>query len=326
MSADNLIRDEAASWFALAREPGMRAEDRAAMEAWLAADARHRAEFAALERLWRAAGTVDPERLRALAEPAAMRDARRHAAGWRGAIVIALCVIGTGTAWIAVHRDSPSAIQAATQPGERRTVALPDGSTVVLNTRSRIAASFSATQRNVSLLEGEAMFDVVHDSARPFVVDAGQATVTVTGTHFDVRRSVDGVDVTVQSGSVKVDGPDGQPTARLAAGQASYVDANGAVSAPVRADVPAALAWREGKLMFRDKPLAEVGIEVSRYRRHPVRVADATTGQLRVTSVFSTDDTDALLAALPQILPVEVRTLADGSVEIYRRQASTSSK
>lgn len=254
--------------------------------------------------------------------PAARRRAR-----WRGTVAAALCVLGIATGWMAWRFDAQPDTQVAatsaqyaddfrTPPGERRTFMLPDGSKIELNTRSRVRVRFEDGRRNVELAEGEAMFEVARDTARPFVIDAGQATVTVTGTRFDVRRDAAGVDVTVESGSVRVAG---QRTATLTAGLATHVDANGAVAAPAPVDVAATLSWREGKLMFRDQPLSEVGAEVSRYRTHPVRVADAATGRLRLTSVFNADDTNALLAALPQILPVSVRTLPDGTVEIFSR-------
>jgi len=71
--------------------------------------------------------------------------------------------------------------------------------------------------------------------------------------------------------------------------------------------------------VFNNASLSEVVAEVSRYRDKPLKVANATVANLRLTSVFKSDNTDALLKALPNILPVAVRTLADGSQEIISK-------
>ena len=169
------------------------------------------------------------------------------------------------------------------------------------------------------------MFEVAHDGAQPFIVDAGAGSVTVTGTRFDVRRRTAGMEVAVESGSVDVRGHSDAPrkagaAVRLTAGLGATVDGSGAVAPAAPVDLSAALARRDGKLVFNDRPLSEVAAEVSRYRRQPVRVADAVAARLRVSSVFSADDPDALLAALPHFLPVAVRQLADGSAEIFRHR------
>ncbi|MGH8409742.1 MAG: FecR domain-containing protein, partial [Pseudomonas sp.] len=90
-----------------------------------------------------------------------------------------------------------------------------------------------------------------------------------------------------------------------------------AVAYPVN---PAELtAWRNGKLVFNNASLADVAEQVSRYREKPLKVGNAAIGNLRLTSVFKSDNTDALLKALPSILPVAVRTLDDGSQEIISK-------
>jgi len=359
MPATDDSRAAAARWFARSRDPAMSPQERKALAAWLAASAQHRAEYAALERIWQAAGAMDPARLRALAAPSGAAEAdvplpaRAHGR-WRGALAAGLGALAVGAGWALWQHGAPGSVAtlAGTQaqampayeagldtaPGERRSVSLPDGTRIQLNTRTRLAVRFHEGRRTVQLLEGEAMFEVAHDAARPFTVDAGAGRITVTGTRFDVRREVAGVAVAVESGSVSVQGQAGQGgqmgqmgqmddieaaaarrATRLSAGLGTRIRADGEVAPAVPVDLSTALAWRDGKLVFRDEPLSAVVAEVSRYRRQPVRVADAATGRLRVSSVFNADDTDALLAALPQFLPVGVRRLADGSTEIFSR-------
>ncbi len=85
-------------------------------------------------------------------------------------------------------------------------MALPDGSIIDLNSRSRVRVHYQRDRREVELEQGEAMFSVEHDSSRPFVVQAGVGKVTVTGTRFDVRRDPAQTRVVVEAGTVKVQG------------------------------------------------------------------------------------------------------------------------
>jgi transmembrane sensor len=205
----------------------------------------------------------------------------------------------------------------ATVLGERRHVALPDGSLVDLNSRSHVRVVFEHRKRRVELVEGEALFRVEHDAGRPFTVDAGNGQVTVTGTRFDVRRDADSTRVAVEEGSVKVQGRDFP--INLTAGLGTRIDAQGKVAAPYAINADELTAWRNGKLVFNNAPLSDVAEQVSRYRDKPLRVANAAVGNLRLTSVFRSDNPEALLKALPNILPVAVRTLDDGSQEIISK-------
>jgi transmembrane sensor len=91
-----------------------------------------------------------------------------------------------------------------TDIGERRSLTLPDGSTVDLNARSRIRIEFSTTERRVDLLDGQALFQVAKDKQRPFIVSSSDATVRAVGTQFDVYRKSSGTIVTVLEGRVAV--------------------------------------------------------------------------------------------------------------------------
>ena len=196
---------------------------------------------------------------------------------------------------------------------------LPDGTNLELNSRSRLRVNFERRQRHVELEQGEAMFSVAHDSDRPFVVQAGPGQVTVTGTRFDVRLEGDQTQVVVESGHVQVQGADANTQVNLTAGLGTYVTAQGQVAAAYAVNAQALTAWRKGQLVFDDATLQEVAAQVSRYRQKPLRVSNPALAQLRLSSVFKVDDTDALLSALPKILPVVIQTHADGSQEIIAR-------
>ncbi|EWM41653.1 fecR family protein [Bordetella holmesii 41130] len=177
-----------------------------------------------------------------------------------------------------------------------------------------------ASSRRVDLLAGEALFSVVKDASRSFSVDAGAGTATVTGTRFVVRRDGEALRVAVESGSVNVAGTRDAHGIALGPGQAIRVDPQGRVGAIEPAALDTTLAWRSGQIIFTDTDLGAALREVSRYREQPiVPAADARLASMRLSSVFRTDDTDAFLCALPRILPVELRTLPGGGVEVVAR-------
>jgi transmembrane sensor len=314
------VRDEAALWFVRLQEPAIDAEERQRFDAWLAQHEAHRDEFQLLHTLWAATDLVPKARLQALCATPNPSIRRRPLLRYAVAASVLAVAVGLGL-FSGLNQPAGYSAEFATAPGERRHVALPDGSQVDLNSRSRLRVRYEQGQRSVELSEGEAMFSVEHDSSRPFVVAAGSGKVTVTGTRFDVRRDAAQTRVAVEQGTVRVQGRDADDSdfVNLTAGLGTAVDARGQVAAAYAVDLQALTAWRSGKLVFNNASLNEVAAEVSRYREQPLRVGSEAVGRLRLTSVFKADDTDALLKALPSILPVAVKTHADGSQEIIAR-------
>ncbi|MCO7520459.1 MULTISPECIES: FecR family protein [unclassified Pseudomonas] len=312
------VGEQAAAWFARVQDAPQDPALRLALEQWLAQDPRHAEEYARLDRLWRAAGLIPRQRLAALCQAQPVRQLpRRRLLRQALAAGVALAALGLGwSGW--QYRQLNHHDNLSTALGERRRVELPDGSQLELNSATQLQVAFSAGRRHVQLSQGEAMFIVAHDSSRPFVVSTAQGQVIVTGTRFDVRQDAHSTRVAVEQGSVQVQGA-GASRARLTAGQGSHIDPQGEVAAPYAIDANALTAWRHGKLVFDNAPLGEVVAEVSRYRAQPLRVAPGKVADLRLSSTFSSDDPDALLRALPNILPVAVRQHADGSSEIIAK-------
>ncbi|PYB82850.1 FecR family protein [Pseudomonas soli] len=309
------VGEQAACWFARAQDAPHDKAVHAALQAWLAQHPSNRQEYERLAQLWRAADFIPRQRLEALCQPEPVRQLPRRRL-LRQALAAGVAVVALGLGWTGWqyqqlnHQDTLT-----TALGERRQVELPDGSRLELNSATQVQVMFSAGQRHVRLGAGEAMFIVAHDSDRPFVVSTAQGDVTVTGTRFDVRQDPNSTRVAVEQGSVKVQGA-AESLALLTAGQGSHIDAQGKVAAPYAIDANAVTAWRQGKLVFDNALLSDVVAEVSRYRARPLHVASGKAAALRLSSTFSTDDPDALLRALPSILPVRVKNLADGSSEI----------
>ncbi|QXI10125.1 FecR family protein [Pseudomonas zeae] len=314
------VRDDAARWFVRLQEPAIEADEQQRFDAWLNEHPQHRDEFQLLQGLWSAADLLSAPRLEALAETPPNRRQRRPLLRYAVAASVLAVALGLGL-FSGLNHPGGYRAEFATALGERKHVALPDGSVIDLNSRSRLQVRFEQDRRLIELSEGEAMFSVAHDTARPFVVEAGSGKVTVTGTRFDVRRDVAQTRVAVEQGTVKVQGRDASDNQfiSLTDGLGTHVDAQGQVAAAYAVNPAELTAWRGGKLVFNNASLSEVAAEVSRYREKPLTVTNPAVASLRLTSVFKSDNTDALLKALPSILPVAVRTLADGSQEIIAK-------
>jgi len=315
---DSRARDEAAQWFVRLQDAALSVEDRQRFDAWRNEAPEHQYEFDVLQGMWSAADLLPKARLQALCETPAEQPKRRGVLRYAVAASVVAVALGLGL-FSGLDHPKPYSAEFSTRLGEHRQVALPDGSVMDLNSRSVVAVHYEKGRRGVELKQGEAMFSVEHDTSRPFVVAAGAGQVTVTGTRFDVRRDDDQTRVAVEAGTVKVQGRSPEEVVTLTAGLGSHVDSKGQVATAYAVNAAELTAWRTGKLVFNNASLAEVAREVSRYREQPLRVSTPAVGNLRLTSVFKANDTDALLKALPHILPVALRTLPDGSQEIISR-------
>jgi transmembrane sensor len=311
-------RDEAAQWFVRLQDSQLSVEERDRFDAWRAEHPEHQYEFDVLQGLWSATDLVPRARLQALCEAPPVRSKRRPVLRYALAASVLAVALGLGL-FGGLNHSARYDAEFSTALGERRQVALPDGSVMDLNSRSVVAVRYEKGLRGVELKQGEAMFSVEHDTSRPFVVAAGAGQVTVTGTRFDVRRDDDQTRVVVEAGTVKVQGRSPDEIVTLTAGLGTQIDVQGLVAAAYAVNPEELTAWRTGKLVFNDATLGEVAREVSRYREQPLRVSTPAVSNLRLTSVFKATDTDALLKALPHILPVALRTLPDGSQEIISR-------
>jgi transmembrane sensor len=207
-----------------------------------------------------------------------------------------------------------------TKTGEQARLQLQDGTSVFMSAQTALSATFTRSRRSVILGRGEALFEVAHDSARPFVVIAGNGSITAVGTTFDVRRDADRVVVTVTEGTVSV-APQAesvelgaQPTlhsgtaphvpAQVTHGQRIAYDENGTVSAVEHTDAAAATAWREGYLQFYGEPLRYVVEAVNRYSKRQI-VVDTVAGDLLYTGNVVPTRIDAWVLGLERIVPVK---------------------
>jgi transmembrane sensor len=197
----------------------------------------------------------------------------------------------------------------STTIGEQRAIKLADGSVVQLNTRSRVEVRYSEQGRDIRLLEGEALFAVERDTARPFRVTTDTATIQAVGTQFNVYRREEGTTVAVVQGRVRVTSgssttsvsataaPIGGGTS-LAAGEEARVGHDGQVIKRPKAEVAQVIAWRQRKLDFRGATLEEVAEEFNRYNRMQIRIEGAAVKAKELNGVFNADDPEALISFL----------------------------
>lgn len=203
------------------------------------------------------------------------------------------------------------ALNVETLVGEDRVINLADGSVVHLNTDSHISVDFSDNQRNIILLKGEAHFDVAHDEQRPFIVKAGNRTVTAVGTAFNVQIGASSdVELIVTDGKVLVKSD--QNSSELAgthplAGKGQLMTAgykaiisqqNLQQSAVSSEQIQHDLAWQQGMLVFHGEPLVEALREITRYTSIHFALADEQVKQRRVAGYFKAGDIEGLLFAL----------------------------
>jgi transmembrane sensor len=216
----------------------------------------------------------------------------------------------------------------STEVGQQSTVELRDGSTMHLNTGTKVAVRVDDTTRTVRLINGEAMFHVRHDASRPFLVRSSGTVVQAIGTQFDVYRMQAGTRVSVIEGMVKVSAEaqpaeskgeaNPAPTAvaesaagtssvqMLGAGERIEVSAQGAMARPEPLDFVKTTAWRQRRLVFEEDSLADIAAEFNRYHRSPqIRVIGEAARNERFSATFNADEPDALervLAVYPNLI------------------------
>jgi transmembrane sensor len=268
-----------------------------------------------VESVWAATGALagDADIQEAVSEALNRKRRERAAAfGWSGPATLA---VGLGVAvvlvWSGWNWWSGRGLH-QTRVGEQRLVQLADGSSVRLDTASVVRVRYGDAGRRVELVQGRAFFDVAPDRRRPFTVTAAGASVVAVGTAFEVRRDADAVEVVLVSGVVDVRGGTAGAVERLEAGERAQV--SGATLETAPADIEAETSWTEGRLVFRDTPLATAVEEVNRYLPRGVVLEAAGLARTPVTGVFRAGDRAAFTAAVAEAYGLEARERGDGVI------------
>lgn len=335
--ANSQILEEASTWFVELSEGQLTDKVREQFSDWLRASPEHVRTYLQISALWEDApflgkGAEDVEALIARTraagnvvrvgmdrQPLCVRS-RRLVTPLRSALAASLVLVAVGVTFWLQQRGVYE-----TDIGEQRSLTLADGSTIELNAQSRVRVHFTAAERSIDLLEGQVLFHATHDTARPFIVHSGAASVRAVGTQFDVDRHSGETIVTVVEGRVAVlhdsllqpasasafdswapsiSAPDfaltGPREARgllLSAGEQVTLTAQ-ATSRPTRTDVDAAIAWTQRKLVFASSPLTQVADEYNRHHKKRIVIRDRQLAGFLVSGVFAANNSTALVAFL----------------------------
>jgi transmembrane sensor len=246
------------------------------------------------------------------------RDWRR----WAAAAIVLITLLGSVVGFARPAADRNFAQLFATGHAERRVVHLADGSVITIAPDSRVAVDYEPAERRIRLSAGEALFEVAHNTARPFIVETPHGEVKAVGTAFDIAIAEREAEVTVVEGVIRIAlsattngaGP-AEPIEKLArkgervAFGMSMRDggSTGFIRQAESLDAQGATAWTRGKLVFHGEPLRDVIAKINLYARGRVVLTDPAAASIPVYGVVDQGDTAAIreLIANPRAVAIE---------------------
>jgi transmembrane sensor len=351
----NTLEHEARQWLVrLDRDEPLLEQEKQALQLWMARSPAHQQELTRLAEFWDSSNIL-AELLIPMHQVAAA-SRRYHSnsrSPWglinrfltpRGGAVLAmgllLAVFTLRDYLMPVPLDASNGIYAAAI-GELREETLADGSVLQINTDSQVQVDFSEQVRKIRLLQGEAHFEVAHNTEWPFEVYAGKGMVKAVGTAFLVRLEEDRLNVIVTDGRVDlvatgaVENDSSKPpdsvTEALPALKkvGSLSQGEGALFSPAdnskahkvlaQKEMARQLSWREGYLVFEGEPLSIVVAELNRYLPIDVEIADQTLGDIPVGGRFKVEELDALFGVLETSFDIRVIRSGDQRIQLFSK-------
>lgn len=296
--AEPLAKDvarAAAKWLALLESGAASEQQQAQLQRWRDSHAHH-------EQAWQKVQLLRA-RFSGLPTTVAMASLDRPQPGRRAVLKRGLAGLALLPAAYLLERQLPVQAWTAdvrTGTGERRTLALADGSVLQLATASAI--NLNLATRTLTLIEGEIALRAA--GIQPFTLRTHYGELAFSRGEVCVRQFEGGCEVRVLSGDARVHPVHGA-TATLHSGQRMTLTALG-LGAVEPFDV-AQMSWRDGVLVAQDRPLGDLLRELRRWRPGILRW-DPALETLRVTGNFQLDDTDRILAVLAASLALQVQT------------------
>ncbi|MRV73796.1 DUF4880 domain-containing protein [Duganella sp. FT92W] len=315
----SMIDDEALRWVTRQSRQELDPAERAALDAWLAADRRHQGAYLRARAIDHALGramvpqTLRPKRERLEVEWAAApwkQTASRRKWITTGAIAAGAAVLATA----GLLPAAADTLVLSTAKGEFRKVPLADKSVADINSGSQLEWKQTPNRRQMTLRRGEVWLQVARDKTKPFIVEAGQVRVRAVGTAFGVRRYGNGAEVLVTEGSVEVWSGDGAaPVRLLKAGDRAFVPDRAADINVARqpAEVERKLAWREGKVVFQNQTLSEAVADFNRYSQKKIIIVDPALGKRKLVGQYQIDAPELFARDVSSMLGVSVHVTAD---------------
>ncbi|HVZ30647.1 MAG TPA: FecR domain-containing protein [Asticcacaulis sp.] len=309
------IHEQAATWVVRLNSDQVIGSEHDAFRSWLEADPAHAiayAEHVALFAGLKSLSDDDEARDVLLPAPPAMPPLNRRNLLIGGTGLAASAVVATGLITSLMDKTFK------TEPGEQKHVRLSDGSSIVVNTDSKLRVHFETHERRIFLDRGQAFFQVAKDKLRPFRVFVGSDEVRALGTAFDVRRIGDRAHVTLEEGRVAIYSAGGaqvvrpvtlqaavRPVVVLEPGERAVLSR----SAPVRiekANLESVGAWRYGRLILDSTPLGDTVADLNRYGGPQIVLSDPTLADIKISGVFHTGDPVTFADAVTRALPVRI--------------------
>ncbi len=304
------LNAQAASWLERREAADWSMGDQAELEAWLAASEAHCTAFWRLETAW-----DQSQRLPAL------RLERRTTMGltderWRfwpivlRGVAAAVILVSLGVAWTSLRSQKLAGELYATPVGGREVLALTDGSQIELNTNTAARVDVNAGRRLVTLIHGEAYFQIKHDAMHPFVVMARGRRITDLGTKFLVRDRGDTLEVALMEGRAQIEATDASGKTQIATLVPGDVAMSGSHSMSIvprsQQELKTVQAWRQGELIFDHTTLAHAVAEFNRYNRVKLVIADRAAAEHQFGGTFPTNDLDDFTKLAQTVLGLHV--------------------
>lgn len=304
------IAAQAADW--LTRLEDASEEELRAFHAWQQADPRHAAAVQSMQAMIEQLEGLRPQRDSAHSALSAgwsvnnkAHTLRKHAT----TLTLGLLALALPT-WLALQHFPLDYLLADIHSGtaQWKTQTLADNSRITLNSNSAVDIDFDASQRVITLVQGEVLVDVAKDAARPFIVKTAHGSVTALGTRFIVSRQADVTQLSMLESRVKAMPATESSPAVVSQGQGIAIHSN--ELGPVHSIDAASLedAWRLHQLVVQDRPLPEVLAALSRHTHGHISYDQASLQHLRVTAVLPLDDSQQALQLLADSLPLRIRS------------------
>lgn len=306
------IDSVAADWAARRDLGELSLDEEAQFQDWLAADTRHLGAYGRAE-----AVLFRVERLSRTAQDAGSLENDRQPGWGRRRVILAggaAAGIAAAVGLVPYMRESVPESSYSTALGQIKEVVLADGSVVFLNTDTRIIVRFTEKRRDITLLQGEAQFDVAKNKSRPFIVSAGDTAVRAVGTSFIVALlPKKPMRVLVKEGIVELQRTNAAaatPVRATANIQATAPSGGPIVTVAVPDDrLVRDLAWQQGRIALDNQSLEDAADEFARYSDVRI-IVDPAVSDRTITGLFASNDPVAFARAAATVLKlrVEVRS------------------
>jgi transmembrane sensor len=331
------VESAAAEWLAL-HDRGLTPAQQDAFLQWFAAAPEHRASFQRHQQMWADLNLLAqwrPEHS-STPNPGLLARPRRRNGLVRLAPAVAACIALAWTGWVFLRAGT--SYTAAYETTLYQQQLLPDGTRVEMNRDTSLVAQFSASERRILMVQGEAQFFVAKDAQRPFIVRAGGVDVRAVGTAFNVRVAGSNIEVLVTEGVVQVaQKPPSAPAVphvvaesravigRLTAGYRTIVPVIPAASPPPvlpasPEEIERLLEWKPRLLDFNSTPLAEVVAEFNRRNSRQLMIGDAELQTLPIVASVRSDNVDGFVRTLEATFGLQAEEATAGGSVVLRRK------